>query len=221
MTTVSITPATEGQQKQVIRLVQDVTEDTLRGLNLTKDGAQCLLGKGGGFKAELARALGPIVQRFSTPNIVVVPDISAVELTAATKRDLKLTCLDGDYANWDFYKSFDGQPIEGRGQRFEALVWKPEIGPDDVIASEQIRAYFRERGFTGHTGAFTQWRRQNPGLMGYHASIPVDRGCWRDSDGYLGVPYSDFGDGYRRLRQYWFDDDWDDDWSFVAFRVVS
>lgn len=156
-----------------------------------------------------------------TSNIVVVPDLSAVELTALTKRDLNLTYLDTDYAKWDYYRDLDGNPIHGRCLKFEALVWKPELDPNSIISSEQARAYLRERGFYGHVGAFTQWRGQNPDLMGYHASIPEDAACWRRADGHLCAPYSYFDGGYRELGQDWVGSDWDDDWSFVGFREVS
>jgi hypothetical protein len=224
MTQRAITPAREGQLDSILQLINQVGKDELRRLGLSKDDAQRLLEKGGDFKSELVRLLSPIVQRYSAaPNIVVVPDMGAVELTAATNRDLRLTYLDRDYAAWDFHTGLDGQPIAGRGLKFEAIIFtKKDIKPsDDDVSSEEVRAYFRERGYFGHTGAFTQWRRQNPTLMGYHASIPEDNGCWRGSDGRLCVPYSYFGEGCRELYRYWFADDWDDRGSFVAFRVVS
>jgi len=222
MTTKSITLASDGQQKQIIRLVEEVGQNALKELGLSKDDAQRLLGMGGDFKQELARVLKPVVERYSTaPNIVLVPDLAAVDLTALAKKDLNPTYLDPDYARCDYYRGVDGQVIKGRGLKFEAMIYKPELGPNDVIGSEAIRAYFRERGFTGHAGAFTQWCRQNPGLTGYHASILEDNACWRSSRGDLCVPSSFFGGGHRKLDQDWTDRAWNDYWSFVAFREVS
>ncbi len=222
MTTKSTTSASDGQQKQIVRLVEEVGQEALKELGLTKDDAQRLLGKGGEFKKELATLLVPVVRRFSmAPNIVLVPDLAAVDLTALVKKDLNLTYLDADYARWNYYRDNDGKVIEGRGKKFEAMIYKPELGPNDVAASEAVRAYFRGRGFSGHAGAFTQWRRQNPGLMGYHASVLEDNACWRDSDGRLYVPYSFFDGDDRKLDRDWVGRDWDAGWSFVAFREVS
>lgn len=154
-------------------------------------------------------------------NIVVVPDLSATELTALAKLELQLTYLDSDYAAWDFYMSFDGEPVEGRGKQFEVMIWKPELGLHERISSEAVREHFRKLGFYGHAAAFTEWRRNNPNLMGYHASIPEDRACLRGGGGYLSVPHSGFGVDYRKLDYGWIVSGWDGHWSFVAFRDVS
>ena len=42
-------------------------------------------------------------------------------------------------------------------------------------------------------------------------------GCWRNSNGNLYVPYSNFDDDNRKLNHNWIDNDWNDNWSFVAF----
>jgi hypothetical protein len=221
MATVSTTQATKGQQKQISRLIEEVGEDALKKLGLGKEDAQRLLARGGEFKQELGKALAPLVQRFSNaPNIIVVPDLAAVELTALVKRELNLTFLDGEYARWDYYTAHDGTPISGRGKRFEVLVWKPELRSDQAISSEAVRKHFRDLGYFGHAGAFTQWRR-TCGLEGYYASIPEDSACWRSSDGRLCAPYSIFLGGPRKLSRSWIRDDWGVRWSFVAFREVS
>lgn len=222
MTTKSITLASDGQKKQLARLLEEVGEDVLDELQVSKEGAQRLLGKGGEFKFELAQLLAPLMQRFTlAPNVVVVPDLSAVELTAVAKRDLQLTHIDSDYERWDYYTGVNGLRIEGRGKKFEVLIWKPELGPNDVIASKTVRGYFQEQGgFHGHAGAFTQWRRAC-GLQGYHASLLDDNACWRHPDGRLGVPSSYFVGGRRELYRFWLDYDWHANWSFVAFREVS
>jgi hypothetical protein len=160
-------------------------------------------------------------------HIVIVPDIFAVELTALTKRgvrvgdgELPLTNLDSDYERWDFYRGVDGSVISGRGQCFETLVWKPKFKDDETISSEAVRVHFRELGFYGHAGAFTEWRR-TCGLTGWHISIPENNGCWRHPRGGLYVPYSVFVSRDRELNQDWFGHAWDERWSFVGFRVVS
>jgi hypothetical protein len=153
-------------------------------------------------------------------NIIVVPDLAAVDLTALAKSELNLTYLDPDYEQWNYYRGNDGKEISGRGKRFEVLIWKPELASGAYINSEPVRKHFRDLGFYGHAGAFTQWRR-TCGLEGYHVSIPEDNGCWRDSDGRLYAPYSYFDDGRRELGHDWVGRKWNGYWSFVAFRELS
>ncbi len=148
-------------------------------------------------------------------NVIEVPDIDAVDLTALTKSHCDLTYLDSDYAKWDFYRGVDGKPISGRGKRFEFLTWEPKRD----VKSDEVRAYFKERGFYGHTGAFTAFVKERK-PAGYHASIPDDNGCWRGSDGRLCVPSSYFVGVYRGLDQFWLDLGWGSDWVFVAFREL-
>ena len=162
--------------------------------------------------------MGGTPYRGGTPsngNIILVPDLAAVDFTALVKRELRLTYLDPDYERWDFYRGLDGKKIPGRGKRFEPLLWTP----GRQVSSEEVRSYFCERGMIGHVGAFTEWRR-TCGLQGWHASIPDDNGCWRSPDGSLYAPYSDFDGGHRRLDQDRLADDWDDYFSFVGFREL-
>ncbi len=156
----------------------------------------------------------------SPTNIVIVPDMLAIDLIAATKRELNLTYLDSEYAAWDYYRGVDGTVINGRGKKFEVMVWKPELKPGERITSEAVRSHLRELGFHGHTGAFTAWRK-TCALSGYHASIPEDNSCWRHSDGRLCVPSSDFDGGLRGLYRDWLGNDWSGRCSFVAFREIS
>ncbi len=220
MATVSTKPATDGQRKQIVRLIEEVGTEALKSLGLNREDAQRLLRAGNKFKPELEKVIVPLVQRFSTaPNIIVVPDLAAVDLTALVQRELNLTYLDPDYANWDYYQGVDKSVIRGRGLKFEVLTWKPDLKPNEAISSEEVRAHFRELNAFGHVGAFTQWRR-TCGLEGFHVSIPEDNACWRTSRGRLCAPCSIFGGGRRELGRSWLGDDWDGDWSFVAFREI-
>lgn len=155
-------------------------------------------------------------------NSIIVQDMFAVDLTALAKRDLDLHYIDPDYERWDFYRDNKGNPISGRGKKFEVMIWRPELKSNETISSEQVRCHFRRLGFVGHAGAFTEWRRQNPTLMGHYASVLENDACWRrSSNGDLFVPYSDFGEGSRNLSQYWLINRWYGHWQFVAFREVK
>ena len=153
-------------------------------------------------------------------DIVVVPDLAAVDLTALVKRELDLTYIDPDYEQWDYYQGVDKSEIRGCGQKFEALVWKPDLKPDEKISFEAVRAHFRELDAIGHVGAFTQWLR-TCGLEGYHASIPEDNACWPDSRGRLHAPCSIFVGGNRWLYHRWIGCGWDGYWSFVGFKILD
>lgn len=148
-------------------------------------------------------------------NVIEVPDIDAMDLTALTKSHCGLTYLDRDYAKWDFHRGIDGNPISGRGKRFEVMTWEPKRN----VKPDEVRAYFKNRGFYGHTGAFTAFIKERK-PNGYHASIPEDNGCWRYSAGGLCVPRSSLDDDNRALYQSWLDNDWDSGWVFVAFREL-
>lgn len=220
MATVSTKPATAGQRKQAIRLIEEVGEEALDKLGLNREEAQWLFRRGGEFKQELGKLLTPLIGRFSAaPNIVVVPDLAAVELTALVQRELGLTLLDQGYKRWNYYSDLRGQPIPGRGKRFESSIWNPKRKPSEILSSEAIREYFRALGFYGHTGAFIQWMR-TCGLQGYHASIPEDDACWRSPSGGLHAPFSYFGNGRHELRLGWSGGGWSGSWFFVGFREV-
>ena len=155
------------------------------------------------------------MERLEHERFIFVPDVEATELTAIAKQELDLTYINSDYELWDYYQGNDGKPISGRGKVFEVMMWKP----GREVSTEEVRRHFEAEGFTGHAGAFTQWRRVC-GLQGFHASIPDDNGCWRRSDGALCAPYSYFSDGYRKLDHRWVNGRWDLSWSFVAFREL-
>jgi hypothetical protein len=153
-------------------------------------------------------------------NIVVVPDLAAVELTALVKRELGLF-VEPDYERWDYYIDINSQPIPGRGLKFEALVWKPELKPDEMISSEAVRKYFRDLGAFGHTGAFTQWRR-TCGLEGSHASIPEDEACWRNPPKVdLGAPCCVLSNTRRWFLPACVKSGWWASDSFVAFKPFN
>lgn len=222
MTTRSITPATDGQKRSLSTLIQEALDASVRRGELSKEGAQEIILRGGEFKNAVEAALVPILQRFSVPpQIICVPDMPATELTEALKRECRLTYLDPDQARWNFYTGVDGNLISGRGKKYEVIVWKPELLPGEVISSEAVREHFRALDAHGNVGAFTAWLRQVKDPIGYYASIPENNDCWRSPRSLrLFAPCSIFGPDYRKLRQHWFDDGWHGDWSFVGFREI-
>ncbi|MFA6429539.1 MAG: hypothetical protein WCV84_03520 [Patescibacteria group bacterium] len=164
------------------------------------------------------RALDALHREFfpqSGSNILLVPDLSAVALTAFAEKRLRLTRLDRGYKDWDYYRGQDGTEILGRGRWFEPLIWTPGRS----VGSEEVRGYFRDKGFHGDAGAFTAWRL-TCGLNGWHASVPDDNGCWRHPGGYLCAPYSSFDGGDRGLYQGRVGGLWHVLFSFVGFREV-
>lgn len=148
-------------------------------------------------------------------NIILVPDLDAVAITALAKRRCELTCLDGDYEKWDYLTGLDDKPIRGRGKKFEVLTWKPGRN----VLSSQVRKHFEDKGFSGYTAAFTAWVAQHS-PNGYYVSIPEDNACWRGSGGRLYAPDSVFDDDDRKLFHGWIGSPWDDGWSFVGFREL-
>lgn len=149
-------------------------------------------------------------------NEILMPDIDAVDLTALTKSHCDLTYLDGDYAEWNFYVDVDGRPISGRGKRFECMTWTP--GRD--TKSDEVRVYFKKRGFYGHAGAFTAWVKERK-PQGYHASLPENNGCCRDSEeGFFCPPFSYFGSNDRKLALNRAGIRWENVWVFIAFREL-
>ncbi len=172
-----------------------------------KEGSRILDGSGAPYRGGDAK------------NILVVPDLAAIDLTEITRKELDLTYLEPGYARHDYYRGNDGQVIPGRAMSFEWTLWQPEIAPCASIESESVRKHFRDLGFKGHWGAFTQWRRIY-GLEGDHASIPDDDGCWRSPYGSLFAPLSIFGGNYRGFGLGGIRLHWDSHWTFVAFRKL-
>lgn len=205
-----------------LRLTTDKGETTLRAIvQLVLDEYSASLPKPpamqGGAHHDASSGGQPFRGTLMTDarNVIEVPDLDAVDLTALTESHCNLTFLDGDYERWDFYRGVDGNSISGRGKRFEFMTWEPKRR----VSSKEVREYFQAKGFSGHTGAFTAWVKERK-PQGYHASIPDDNGCWRHSDGRLFVPCSCFDGGHRELRHGWLDVGWRGFWVFVAFREL-
>lgn len=149
--------------------------------------------------------------------IITVPDLAAIDLTELTNDDLTLTYLGPEYEGWNYYRRHDGTEISGRGKRFEFMMSEPGL----ETSSKEARKCFRNLGFCGHTGAFTQWCRVYK-LDGNYASIPEDDDCLRKSDGRLYVPSARFDDD-SSLRCTCIDEPWEDYLRvvFVGFRELA
>jgi hypothetical protein len=146
------------------------------------------------------------------PDLITVPSLSAAEIVAEAKRKLKLTYLnEEDYASYDFVR-------DEAGETFEVLVWKP----GRYVTTEEMRKHFAELKADGNPVAFIAWiTKHDP--RGYHASIPSDDSrlyCNPKSDELYAPGFYNDRHG-RVLDVRCVDDEWDDDWSFVAFREVQ
>lgn len=147
--------------------------------------------------------------------VIIVPDMPAVDLTAWVNQRVKLTHLDPDYEQWDYYRDSNGAPVSGRGESFRFMVWEPM---KSSIDSQEILAYFRKYGFSGYAGAFTAFVELHK-PQGCYASIPDVNGCWQspEGDGSLWAPYSCFDDFDRMLYRHCISFPFRGRWSFVAF----
>jgi hypothetical protein len=139
-----------------------------------------------------------------------VPDLSGPELIAEVKKALVLTYLNPDYAKCDFLR-------DERGKKYEVMIWKPGR---EVVPGEEVRVYFKERGFHGNTAAFIAWVTKHV-PNGYHATIPEDDRLFCDADGYLCAPSFVRAGGGREFRLYGdVRNLWGGRWAFVAFREI-
>lgn len=168
----------------------------------------------GEISAELAQALieGKVEIVGRKPAVldrITVPNLSAADLVAQTKKEFNLNCLDADLAKWDFI-------TDERGKTYEVQIWTPGRG---VVPATEVRTHFKD-GFVGNTAAFIAWvKKTNP--QGSHASIPEDDQLFRRGDYLCALYFRRVGEGRElnlcsdvRLR-------WHDYWSFVAFREVK
>lgn len=216
-----MTAIIDQQKRALADLVRDALLDAIRRCDLSPAEVQEIIDHGEDLKKFLDPELISALCHFATPpNVVLVPDVSATELTTAFAP--KLTYLDPDYANWDFYTDRNGDPVPGRGKRFEVRIWKP----GRIVSSEEVREHFRQDGFEGHVGAFTQWfRRRFKSLHGRveYATVPPESQCRRrhPNDSFIHVPHSLFDGCYVQLHLILVSGSWAPDWSFVGFREVS
>ena len=148
-------------------------------------------------------------------NIIRVPDVSEHELVALAKLRGDLTFINSTYDAWQFHRGYDGEVICGRGEPFTFLTWKP----GRRATSNEVRAYFKTRGFHGNVAAFIAWVMEfKP--AGEQASIPDDNACWRHPDRRLCAPHSCFGGGLRELSHRGVSAGWPDTVCFVGFRKL-
>lgn len=152
-------------------------------------------------------------QAWPQRGIVVVPDMCAVEITALARQRRQFADVDPDYQEWDYFVGPGGQPISGRGGRFEVFMWDPV--PE--VSSEEVRAHFKAKKAYGNVAAFTAWIAQNS-LAGCYASIP-EEGIY-SRNGYC-VPVSARTEKQSRLTRRWLGGGWRKGGCiFVAFREL-
>jgi len=141
---------------------------------------------------------------------IIVPHLSAPALIAQAKEKLILIYCNSNLKTWKF-----GTP--DRATTYEVHTWPP----DRTVTSEEVRAYFRERGFIGNTAAFIAWVTQQNPADGYYTSIPEDDQLWRGPESrVLCAPCFDRGGSYRGLGLRGVRRSWYKGWVFVAFREL-
>jgi hypothetical protein len=121
---------------------------------------------------------------------ITVPDLSAAELMIRAQRRSIFLSLRPDIAAWNFMQQ------DERGKTYEVMTWAPCRG----VSTDEVRAYFKRRGFGGNTAAFIAWMMAKQPL-GFHASIPdEDMRLFRDTYGELLVPRFRQGDTSKVLE---------------------
>jgi hypothetical protein len=135
---------------------------------------------------------------------------------------------------WNYYVNSDGEEILGRGRKFKAHVVNAESFRGEerhlrlkggCFSSEGVRAYFRERGFSGHVGAFMQWLRDYGDQLGngcFCATIPDDKDCLHYSGDVL-APSFCFGSEVPTLDTRVLEpgDTWPSHTYFVGFSMIG
>lgn len=151
------------------------------------------------------------------PRIVVVPDVTAKELTALADKDLEFKYLERDFRKWDYYTDLNLNKVPGRGVTFEAHVYRPEQ-TGRRPGTLDIRVHFVSLKLEGYVAPFIQWCRIC-GLAGKFATIPVEPECLFAED--FRAPLADLSRESRSLSTFPYAQTWPLDCSFVAFRRVG
>lgn len=173
----------------------------------------------GAISRELAQAIiegritvsdKPEAPAVTVSESVIVPILSCADLVAHMRRLVEPAYLNPEIADWDFIQDEQGKQYEVLTHRFNR-----------DVSSDEVRAFFKEKGFEGNTAAFIAWIAEHKPQV-YSVSIPEDDRLFRDStSGDLYTPYFNWDNGYCGLNLNTVEGDWGDDCMFVAFRVVS
>ncbi len=117
-------------------------------------------------------------------NVIRVPDLGAGELFDQLRRGNTSLVTVQDWNQWDFYrKANDGSRVSGRGRAYAFLEWCPKPADRsqlDRISPQDIRAYFSERGYYGHVGAFITLLCDRFNIAkgrGRYVTIPEESDC--------------------------------------------
>ena len=125
------------------------------------------------FKPDARHFVREMVLNASNRNFVFVPDNSSNGTLATTKSRLMMygDQIDDRFLGWDFMHDSGGEFYEVT--RFSSR----NIGTD----SNDVRAYFQEKGFEGNVAAFLVWiEKERPNNAAY-GTIPPDDKLRKDS----------------------------------------
>lgn len=135
------------------------------------------------------------------------------------RQQLKLTHVDAGFDHWNFF-DLPSDRTDRQIVLFESKTWKP-CRP---VTSEDVRAHFRDIGFTGRVAEYLMWAvtadMQPPH---FSVSIPEPEDCYYKADSnHCFVPsYAFTITGMRSLGFMQLDDSrvWSSEYSFVGFRA--
>lgn len=143
---------------------------------------------------------------------LTLPMVLTADLIERVRLRLKVTRIDPRYTDGSFCDDLRC----GIGGDFEYLTYRPT---EDLFA-EDIRRYFRVRGFYGHVAAFMGWLvEQTP--RGYRACFPEDDSCTRTDEDRLLAPSFHACEGGITLAMHPLHVILDQGGEYVAFRRVT
>lgn len=154
-------------------------------------------------------------------NVVVVPDLSPIEIVSQLAQRIELTSLDSKFKKWNFcqYRIAKGQPVrtlDVRGKRYEYLEWMP----GKRVSTSQVWDHFGELRADGNTAAFIARIMQSK-PQGYYASIPSDDALlFHGMFGRRHAPIFHSGTSLHGLLLSPVNRKWPDRWVFTAFREL-
>lgn len=147
----------------------------------------------------------------------LVPNLSAAHVLARVKREACITYFDSYFVTWDFCQSRTRKVAHGQTHWFEALTWTP----GRKVSTADVREHFEALGADADPAVFLAWIAESK-PVGFHVAIPRENEllCPGPAPDRLRAPYFHHEKDVSELYLADIDRDWDDFWTFVAFRAV-